>query len=78
MKGDKKSSTWYFNQLYRISYSLSFFFFLAPVIMYNYYFKSNIDLYAKHVLLFYRITEGDTIVTRDNNISYFTTKRERR
>ena len=25
----------------------------------------------------YRITEGATIITRDNNISYFTIKRER-
>ena len=27
--------------------------------------------------VFYRITEQATSITRDNNISYFTTKRER-
>ena len=48
------------------------------VLLLLYIIMSNI--YNIHVLymcfIFYRITEGATIITRDNNVSYFTIKRE--
>ena len=47
------------------------------VLLLLYIIMSNINIHVLYMcFIFYRITEEATIITRDNNVSYFTIKRE--